>query len=51
MNDKNWRDLFIDNTPKLIRFLHLLETTVKKKLPEFYNHLENIEVYVFYLVY
>ncbi len=46
MNDKNWRDLFIDNTPKLIRFLLVLENTIKKKLPNFYLHLENIEVYL-----
>ena len=44
MNDKNWRDLFIDDTPKLIRFLGVLEITIKKKLPEFYSHLENIKV-------
>lgn len=44
MNDKNWRDLFINNTPKLVRMLEVLKNSVFKKIPDLYEYFEKIQV-------
>ena len=41
MNGKNWRYLFIDHTPKLVEYLDILETKIKKDLPEIHQLMEN----------
>ena len=33
MNDKNWRDMFIDSLPKLMRMLSVLKEQIKIKNP------------------
>jgi hypothetical protein len=43
MNDKNWRDLFIKNTPKLRRMLEVLGNTIESKLPDIYEHLSSFK--------
>ena len=47
MNNNNWRDMFVEDTPKLIRLLKLFENLLQKKLPHLYSYLEQIKVKVF----
>ncbi|OMJ86740.1 hypothetical protein SteCoe_11676 [Stentor coeruleus] len=49
MFEKNWRELFKEETPKLTKLLHSLKIKLKEKCPEVYNHLksEGIEMTVF----
>jgi hypothetical protein len=44
MNDKNWRDLYINNTPKLMRMLDVLKNMIMTKIPDLYNYFEESNV-------
>jgi len=44
MYEKNWRDLFVNNTPKLQRMLMVLQEIIKIKIPDLYKHFETTEV-------
>ena len=44
MNEKNWRDMFIDNTPKLLRMLDILVKNIEIKLKDLYTYFVEIEV-------
>lgn len=47
MNQKSWRNLFLENTPKLIRMLDLLSNLIKTKLKELHEYFEKIDVTLF----
>jgi hypothetical protein len=44
MNEKNWRDLFIPNTPKLMRMLEVIEKNIEAKINDLYIFFQEIEV-------
>jgi len=44
MHDKNWRLMFINNTPKLMKSLDNLIIEIKKRIPDLYEHLKNQNV-------
>ena len=50
MFDKGWRNLFINNTPKLIKLLDKLENNIKIRIPDIYEHFknENVKILSFY---
>lgn len=44
MHNKNWRNMFINNTPKLIKCLDKLANHIKIKINDLYKHFENENV-------
>jgi len=40
MHDKNWRNMFVNNTPKLINSLEKLANNIKSIIPDLYAHFE-----------
>ena len=44
MNDKKWRDLYKNNTPKLMRMLEVLNNSLKLKVPILYEYFESTKV-------
>ena len=44
MNINKWRDLFIYNTPKLLRMIDILANSIKLHLPILYEHFEKEDV-------
>ena len=42
MENKEWRNMFTNGTPKLITILDIFTIKMKKKLPELFNHFEEI---------
>lgn len=44
MNFKNWRNLFLENTPKLMRMLDILSNLIQTKLPDLNAFFEKINV-------
>lgn len=44
MNDKHWRDLCTNNTPKLLRMLDLLKNNIQKDISDLYEYFESINV-------
>lgn len=45
MNDKNWRYLYLNNTPKLLHMLELLVKKIQKEIPDLYNHFSRQDVF------
>lgn len=41
MEDKNWRDLYVNNLPKLQRLLDLLRVNMERKVPNILNYISN----------
>lgn len=44
MHNKKWRNLFVNNTPKLIKILDKLALNIKLKLNDLYQHFEKENV-------
>jgi hypothetical protein len=44
MHGKNWRGLFTPNTPKLMKLLEELVTSVRLRIPDLYQHFEEQNV-------
>jgi len=44
METLEWRDLYFNNTPKLMRMIDVLEQNIKKSLPTLYQHFVNENV-------
>lgn len=44
MHDKNWRNMFVNNTPKLLNLLDKLANEIKIKIPDLYCHMEQENV-------
>ncbi len=44
MNEKNWRFLYLNNTPKLLHMLEILVNRIKKNIPDLYDHFEKQDV-------
>jgi len=42
MQKKNWRYVYMDNTPKLIELLQELERRIKKELPRLYKIFDEL---------
>lgn len=49
MENKNWRGLFIKNTPRLLQVIDLFIIKLKQKLPVLYKHFSDIEFLEFIL--
>jgi hypothetical protein len=50
MHDKNWRLMFINNTPKLMNVLEKLEASIKSRIPDLYKHFERENVIFFFIL-
>jgi hypothetical protein len=48
MHEKNWRNLFIENTPKLMKVMEKLVKNIKIKIKDLFDHFNSQEVkYIF----
>lgn len=50
MHDKDWRSMFINNTPKLINVLDKLVCNIKLKLQDLYEHFQKENVNFIFLI-
>jgi hypothetical protein len=39
MVEHNWREIFTEETPKLLELLNEVDAIMKKKFPKVYNHI------------
>jgi hypothetical protein len=44
MNDKKWRDIFTEGTPKLLRMLDILKDSINLKIPDLFEFFVEINV-------
>jgi len=46
MNKKGWRNFFIEDTPKLIQMLDILNLNIQEEIPTLYAHFEKENVII-----
>jgi hypothetical protein len=44
MDNLNWRDLYVDKTPKLLRLLNIFRIKLRDNIPDIYEYFESIDV-------
>jgi hypothetical protein len=44
MNDKNWREIYKNNTPKLLRMMEILKNNLKLKMPSLFEYFQQTGV-------
>ena len=49
MKEKDWKSIYSENTPKLIRSISELVNLIKKSLPKIYKHFESLDVNIYNL--